>query len=164
MADLWNTIVQSNTFNFAILVIIIAAVFIKIDISGIIEKIKNDAAFAIENAKSEKENAQKELITAQKTAANTDNEVKERLENAEINARNLTGQILKTTEEQLKHIEENVQRVLSAEEKNLSLKLTQGAVVDSMGLAKQNIEARLNQELHEKFIDASLNELDKVKL
>ena len=131
MADLWNTIVQSNTFNFAILVIIIAAVFVKIDIAGIIEKIKNDAAFAIENAKSEKENAQKELITAQKTAANTDNEVKERLENAE---------------------------------KNLSLKLTQGAVVDSMELAKQNIETRLNQELHEKFIDASLNELDKVKL
>ena len=42
MAEFWNLLVQSNTFNFAILVIIIAVVFAKIDLPGIIEKIKKD--------------------------------------------------------------------------------------------------------------------------
>lgn len=166
MADFWNLIVESNTFNFAILVIILAVVFAKIDLPGIIEKIKNDVARAIENAKQEKENAEIELKTARKTAANTDNEVAEQLKNAENNAQNLSKGIMKNTEIQVENIKANVLRVISAEEKNLSSKLTQQAVNSSIERARQNIIDKLNenQSLHEKFIDDSINEIDKVQL
>lgn len=166
MAEFWNLIVQSNTFNFAILVIIIAVVFAKIDLPGIIEKIKNDVARAIENAKQEKENAEKDLKTAQKTAANTDNEVAEQLKTAENNAQNLSQGIMKNTELQIENIKSNILKVINAEEKSLSAKLTQNTVNNSIELAKQNIINKLNEnpDLHNKFIDDSINEIDRVQL
>lgn len=166
MAEFWNLIVQSNTFNFAILVIIIAVVFAKIDLPGIIEKIKNDVARAIENAKQEKENAEKDLKTAQKTAANTDNEVAEQLKTAENNAQNLSQGIMKNTGLQIENIKSNILKVINAEEKSLSAKLTQDTVNNSIELAKQNIINKLNEnpDLHNKFIDDSINEIDRVQL
>ena len=166
MTDFWNLIVESNTFNFAILVIILAVVFVKIDLPGIIEKIKNDVARAIENAKKEKENAEIELKSAQKTAANTDNEVAQQLKTAEDNAQNLAQGIMKNTETQMENIKSNILRVITAEEKNLSSKLTQEAVDNSIELAKQNIINKLNENksLHEKFIDDSINEIGRVQL
>ena len=166
MTDFWNLIVESNTFNFAILVIILAVVFVKIDLPGIIEKIKNDVAKAIENAKKEKENAEIELKSAQKTAANTDNEVAQQLKTAEDNAQNLAQGIMKNTETQMENIKSNILRVITAEEKNLSSKLTQEAVDNSIELAKQNIINKLNENksLHEKFIDDSINEIGRVQL
>lgn len=166
MAEFWNLIVQSNTFNFAILVIIIAVVFAKIDLPGIIEKIKNDVARAIENAKQEKENAEKDLKTARKTAANTDNEVAEQLKTAENNAQNLSQGIMKNTELQIENIKSNILKVINAEEKSLSAKLTQDTVNNSIELAKQNIINKLNEnpDLHNKFIDDSINEIDRVQL
>lgn len=166
MTDFWNLIVESNTFNFAILVIILAVVFVKIDLPGIIEKIKNDVAKAIENAKKEKENAEIELKSAQKTAANTENEVARQLKAAEDNAQNLAQGIMKNTEAQMENIKSNILRVITAEEKNLSSKLTQEAVDNSIELAKQNIINKLNENksLHEKFIDDSINEIGRVQL
>lgn len=166
MAEFWNLLVQSNTFNFAILVIIIAVVFAKIDLPGIIEKIKNDVTRAIENAKQEKENAEKDLKNAQKTAANTDNEVAEQLKTAENNAHNLSQGIMKNTELQIENIKSNILKVINAEEKSLSAKLTQNTVNNSIELAKQNIINKLNEnpDLHNKFIDDSINEIDRVQL
>ena len=60
MVDFWNLIVQSNTFNFAILAIIIAIVCVKIDLPNVIEKIREEVSLAIENANSEKQSAEKE--------------------------------------------------------------------------------------------------------
>ena len=42
LANFWNTIVQTNTFNFAILVLIFAIVFKKIKVGDILENLKED--------------------------------------------------------------------------------------------------------------------------
>lgn len=164
MADFWNLIVQSNTFNFAILLIIIAVIFNKINLPVIIEKIRTQVASAIENAKLEKQNAEKELRSAKKAVKNTDNEVQDKLTSAKQTAENLTEQIAKNTEEQIKHIEENVLRVIAAEEKKMSTSLTQQTIEKSVAKAKENIVARLDKNLHERFIEAAINEIDRVKL
>ena len=166
MTEFWNLIVESNTFNFAILVIILAIVFTKIDLAGIIEKIKNDISTAIENAQQEKETAAKELQSAQKTAANTDNEIAEQLKNAQENAKNLTRGIIKNTETQVENIKTNVMRSIMAEEKKLSNELTRQTLQSSIEQAKQNIIQKLNENssLHEKFIEDSINEIDGVEL
>ena len=61
MTNFWNIIVQSNTFNFAILLIMIAIVLVKLDIISIIEKIRQSVISKIENANFAKEDAQKQL-------------------------------------------------------------------------------------------------------
>lgn len=164
MADFWNIIVQSNTFNFAILVILLAIVFAKIDLPGIIEKIKNEVASSIENAKKERLNAEEELKSAEEKAGKTDSEVKLQLQNAENNAKNLADNILKNTDENIKRIEDNIKKVILAEERNLSTKLTQETLNKAVDLAKQNILSKLDADMHQKLLDDSINEIDKVNL
>ena len=164
MADFWNIIVQSNTFNFAILVILLAIVFAKIDLPGIIEKIKNEVASSIENAKKERLNAEEELKSAEEKAGKTDSEVKLQLQNAENNAKNLADNILKNTDENIKRIVDNIKKVILAEERNLSTKLTQETLNKAVDLAKQNILSKLDADMHQKLLDDSINEIDKVNL
>ena len=166
MADFWNLIVQSNTFNFAILAIIIAVIFVKIDLPNIIEKIRKDVASDIENADLEKHNAQNELKKAKKVAKTTDLEVEAKLKVAKESAALLTNQINQNTDEQVKQIYENIKRVVTTEEKKISAKLSIETIDEAIALAKQNIIDKLktDSKLHEKFIEDSINELDKVKL
>lgn len=166
MTDFWNIIVQSNTFNFAILVVILAVIFVKIDLPGIIEKIRINVSSAIENAQKEKNDAHKELNSARKTVKNTDLEVDEKLKGAKLNAKTLSDEILSHAQQQIKHIEENVNKVIEAEEKKLSGQLLQGVVQSSVELAEKNIIdiLKANPELHEKFLEDSISEISKVKL
>ena len=69
---IWDIIVKSNTFNFAILVIIFAIAASKLNLGEKIEHIKSEIIKSIENAKSEKENAVKFLQKAQSDVANLD--------------------------------------------------------------------------------------------
>ena len=73
---------------------------------------------------------------------------------------------MKNTELQIENITSNILKVINAEEKSLSAKLTQDTVNNSIELAKQNIINKLNEnpDLHKKFIDDSINEIDRVQL
>lgn len=61
LANFWNIIVESNTFNFAVLLLIFAILYKKLNISNTVEKIKQDVINTINNAKTEKENAKTNL-------------------------------------------------------------------------------------------------------
>lgn len=84
LTEFWNLIVQSNTFNFAILLLIFAIVFKKINLTAMIEKMKDSIIVMIENANNERENAKNELETAQKAVENLENEINEQIHRAEI--------------------------------------------------------------------------------
>ena len=64
------------------------------------------------------------------------------------------------------NIEKNIDKVVSIEEKKISNLLTEKTSLASIELAKQHIEKMLEQnpELHNKFIQNSIDELDKVKI
>ncbi len=166
MVDFWNLIVQSNTFNFAILAIIIAIVCVKIDLPSVIEKIREEVSLAIENANSEKQSAEKELKKTKKLVKNTDLEVTEKLEHAKKNANLLSSEIKKNTDLAIQQIKENVDRIIQAEEKKINAGITQETIQSSIELAKRNIIDKLvsNPELHNEFIEKSIKELEKIEL
>lgn len=166
MTDFWNLIVQSNTFNFAILAIIIAIVCIKIDLPNIIEKIRDEIALAIENANYEKQTAEKELRKTKKIVKNTDLEVNEKIDHAKKSAKLISDEIKKNTELSIQHIKDNIDRVIQAEEKKITAELTHNTIQSSVELAKKNIVDKLNNniDLHNKFIEKSIQELDKIEL
>ena len=164
MVNFWNHIVETNTFNFIIMVVIFVIIFQKINISKIIQKIQEGVANAINNAQKEKQNADKALKDAKKTVKNTDAEIEENINTAKKNAKNLASEIKKYSDEQISHLRENIGRVVSAEEKKLSSKLQQGTIVESINLARENIINKLAEDpkLHEKLIEESIKELDKI--
>ena len=159
MTNFWNIIVETNTFNFAILAIIIAVVLTKINIPELTEKIRKEIAKQIENAQLDKQNAQKEFKSAKRITKNTDNEVSEKLQGAKNNAKLLSDEIKKNTKEQVQSINANIERVISSEEKKMSAKLKSEAMKNAIELARQDITNKLDIELHEKLIEQSIKEL-----
>ncbi len=161
MAEFWDIIVKTNTFNFAILMIIFAVIFVKLNVPQILENIKNDIASTINNARFEKDLAEKELRKTTKLVKNTDNEVEEKLNIAKTNAKTLVNNINKTTKEQIKHIENNIARVIDSEEKKVNSELSTKTVNSAIQLAKETIINNLKKDktLHTKFLDKSIEEL-----
>ena len=163
---IWDIIVKSNTFNFAILVIILAIVASKLNLGEKIEHIKNAIIKSIDNAKSEKENAAKFLEKTQKDVANLDNEVQDRLDKADVQAKNTARQILDAAGEKASRYEGGISRAIEAEEKTATASLSKQTAKASIELAKAHIKNILasNPELHTKFINESIDELDRIKL
>ena len=164
LANFWNIIVKSNTFNFAVLLLIFAILFKKLNVSALVEKIKQDIINTINNAKAERENAKNKLYDAQKSIEHIEEEIKQRLDEASLRGEGIAKQIAANADEQVKLIEKNIARVINAEEKTLSAKITEKTLKASIELAKQHIKNTLvnNPELHNKFIDESIDNIDRV--
>ncbi|CDE61591.1 aTP synthase F0 B subunit [Fusobacterium sp. CAG:439] len=164
LANFWNIIVKSNTFNFAVLLLIFAFLFKKLNVSALVEKIKQDIINTINNAKAERENAKNKLYDAQKSIEHIEEEIKQRLDEASLRGEGIAKQIAANADEQVKLIEKNISRVINAEEKTLSAKITEKTLKASIELAKQHIKNTLvnNPELHNKFIDESIDNIDRV--
>lgn len=164
MAEFWDIIVKTNTFNFAILVIIFAVIFVKLNVPQILENIKNDIASTINNARAEKDLAEKELRKTTKLVKNTDKEVEEKLSIAKTNAKTLTNDINKNTKNQILHIESNITKVIDSEEKKVNSELSSKTVNSAIDLAQKTIIQNLKKDknLHLKLLDKSLDELRNI--
>mgnify|MGYP005762544791 CR=1 FL=1 len=164
LLNFWKLIVESNTFNFVVLILIFAILFKKINLADTIEKIRLDIVRTIENVKKEQQDAKSKLANAQKAIEHIDDDIKERLNEAGKRAESISKQILENTDNQVALIEKNIERVISAEEKTISASLAQKTVKSSVELAKKQIIEMLesNPELHKKYIDESIANIDKV--
>ena len=164
MGNFWNHIVETNTFNFIVMVVIFVIIFQKINLSSLIQKIQENVVTAISNAQKEKADADKALKNAKKAVKNTDLEIEESIKTAKSNAKNLASEIKKYSDEQISKLKESIDIVIGAEEKKFSAKLQGDTLTESIKLAKENIIQKLadNPKLHEKLLDESIKELDKI--
>ncbi len=159
--NFWKLIVESNTFNFAVLLLIFALLFKKLNISDTVEKIKQNIIKSIEDAKLEREQAKQKLTEAQNSVEHVEEEIKERLQDASIRAKGLAKQIQNETSLKVKLIEKNIERVIEAEEKTLSSQMSDKALQSAISLAKEHITKTLaeNPDLHNKLIEESIGEI-----
>lgn len=164
LANFWNIIVESNTFNFAILLLLFAILYKKLNVTNVVEKIKQGIINSINNVKEEQAKAKTRLAQAQKSIENIDEDIAKQLEEASQRAEGLANQILSNTNNKVQLIEKNVERVISAEEKTLSAQMTEKTLNASIELAKKHIISTLenNQDLHNKFIDESIQNIDRI--
>lgn len=164
ISSIWNTIVTSNTFNFIIFVLILAWVFKKIDINKIITSLQKKIIKIIEDAKKEKEEALDSLSKAEKAVENLSEELKTIVNDAQKSAEVISSKILSEAQKQIESIEANATKVIEAEEKLLISKLTKNTSKASVDMAKSHIVKTLEDTptLHEKYINESIDELDRL--
>ena len=170
MADLssitriWNLLVESNTFNFIIFVSLLAMLFHKINIKGIIGSIQEKVIKVIEEAKSTQKEAEDALLLAEKSIANLDNELKVIVSEAEKSAETIGKKILSEAEKQLENIDNNAKKVIEAEEKLIASTLRKNTSLASVEKAKAHIKNVLSEapSLQEKYINESIDELDRL--
>lgn len=159
--NFWNAILESNTFNFAILLLIFSILYKKLNVSSLVENLKSEVVKRIEDAKQERLQASQKLKDAQKSVENLDNEIKSQLSDATQKAENLSKQIISSAEEKVQQIKTNIQKVIEGEEKTLSARLNEKVLKSAIELAKERIKNELdaNPQLHEKFITESIGEI-----
>ena len=80
--NIWDIIVKTNTFNFAVLVLIFAIVVKKANIGVAVEKIKDGIIEAIKNAEDALKSAKSELSEAQKSVKNLEKDTKNIIDDA----------------------------------------------------------------------------------
>lgn len=159
--EIFDIIVKSNTFNFIIMMLIIFVVAKKLNLSQTLKNTKNEIISKIEYSQSEKNEAQEELSKAKIAFENVETEVAEKIETAKADSKNLANEILNAAQGKIKQIEDNALKVIEAEEKTISARLTAKAAKESTELAIENIKNLLkeNPQLHEKFVIQSIREL-----
>ena len=86
------------------------------------------------------------------------------MKDAANRAEGIAKQISADTDEKVKLIEKNIERVIGAEEKTISAKMTEKTLNASVELAKRHIQGLLdgNPDLHNKFIDESIENLGRI--
>lgn len=166
LIHIWNTIVASNTFNFVVMLFILGWVVKKFALKSSLENLQNKVEQTIQTSEKEKEIGILTLENAQKSVENLDDEIAENLDQAKSQAENLAKEILEKAENKVKQFELNIEKAVVSEEKQISARLMSDTAKKSSELAKDKIEKLLEDhpELHEKFINESLTELDRIEL
>lgn len=164
ISHIWHVFVITNTFNFLIFAAIIIWIFKKINAKAIIDSLHAKVVETIETAKKTKEEAHGHLKEVEKSVENLPEVLNSILQDASKSAEVIEKKLLEDAQKQVEHIRVNAEKVIEAEEKMLTSKLTKKASKASVELAKSHIQTALekNPQLHEKYINDSIEELDRL--
>ncbi len=163
---LWDIIVKSNTFNFAILLLIFAVLSNKLNLSEKLENLREAVAKTIEDAQLKKEVAAKFLSGARQDVEHLDEEVEKRISKAKENASAISEEILKEAGVKAKKFETGISKRIETEEKKISTTLSKQTASAAVELAKDHIKNILenNRDFHRKLINESIEEIDRINL
>jgi len=157
---------ESNTINFIIMLVILGWIVKKVNLGKSFDKSVSEVEVGIKRSDEEKAHSEVLFNEADALMKKLPEDVKTLEKNAAEKAEVFKQQIEENTQAAIFNLGKNVDRTLAIEEKKISNILTDKTSVASVELAKKHIINMLkyNQELHNHFIQNSLDELDKVKL
>ena len=166
MSEIWNDILQSNLFNFVLMLFVLAWIFKKFNIADKLEQGRKNIEDRIILSNLEKEKSITNLYAAQAETENVSKKVFEILDRSEKNAL-ITGQkLVDEAIEQSKNIEDTVKKTEESEIKSLNDTLREKTARAAIKLAQNRVETELknNRDLHMKFINESIDALKGVEL
>ena len=166
MSDFWHLLLQSNIFNFIIVVAIIVYLFKKFNIKQKIEKLTNEIKSYVDESEKEKIDAEKELRNINNKIEKLPLEIDNINRSADNSVKSLSEKIHAETETQKQDILNNAERLLNLETKKFKSKLVNILSEKSVELVVENTIKQLNsnRELHKKYIDNAISELDRINL
>jgi F0F1-type ATP synthase membrane subunit b/b' len=157
---------ESNLFNFAILVGILWFCAVRFNLMNILVSAQNKVIQSIEEVKLRKSDSEKALNDAQSAISTLGKEINDINSNAEDNANILYNKIIEDANVQADHISKNADKTILAEEKQIVANLIKDFSKVSIEKSKENVINMLNnnQEMHERYINESIDKLDGLKL
>ena len=166
IGHIWNIIVTSNTFNFAVMLIILGMIFKKFNIMQGLENSIQKVIDSIEKSKAERQSAKDKLAAANELVKNLDNEIAQQLNSAHEQGEILHANISNDTQNRITNIENSIERIVRSEEKTVSAALAKKTAAAAVSTAENHIKTILktSPELHDRYIRESIEELDRIHL
>lgn len=166
MENILITLAKTNTVNFLLMAAILYLIIKKMNISSSLKKGVDNVINSIKNSEQEKENSQNLVDSAAATMSKLPEQIKEIEKFSEQKTEVFKKQLEESSKKSIENIKQNVQKVVAIEEKKISNHITSETVADSIEASKNNIIEMLKDKpnLKYKFIDKSLEELDRIQL
>ena len=166
MENILITLAKTNTVNFLLMAAILYLIIKKMNISSSLKKGVDNVINSIKNSEQEKENSQNLVDSAAATMSKLPEQIKEIEKFSEQKTEVFKKQLEESSKKSIEDIKQNVQKVVAIEEKKISNHITSETVADSIEASKNNIIEMLKDKpnLKYKFIDKSLEELDRIQL
>ena len=164
--NILKELATSNTINFAIMAILLGVIIKKLHFSTAFEKSIEAIKNQISNSETEKANSSKILGKNKDLIEKLPNELEEMEKTSQSKLTAFEEKIEDNTRKTIENLVLSTDRIKSIEEKKVSNLLTQSTSKEALELAKNRICELLenNPEMHNDFIQQSIDELDKVKI
>lgn len=164
--NILKELATSNTINFAIMAILLGVIIKKLHLSTAFEKSIEAIKNQISNSETEKANSSKILGKNKDLIEKLPNELEEMEKTSQSKLTAFEEKIEDNTRKTIENLVLSTDRIKSIEEKKASNLLTQSTSKEALELAKNRICELLekNPEMHNDFIQQSIDELDKVKI
>lgn len=162
--EIFKYILESNIINFLIMVWLLCILCKKFELSSILSKSVDAVEDYIEKSKCEKQNSVKKIKEAQdlmdKLPSQVDEIEKFTKQKTDVFKKQLEENTLKT----IQKVENNIEKIKNIDEKKTSNAIMERSFYMSIEKAQSDIINMLKSDpnLHNKFIDESLNELEKI--
>ena len=164
LSNIWDIILESNTFNFLVFVIIFAFLFKKINIAEMISGLQSKIEQTVEDSSIAKEESQKSLKSAQKRIEHLESETEKIIKDADEAANIIAEKIVAGADSQIDIIEKNADKAIQNDIQKTKKRLSNIAANDAIKLLENNVKNQLNENLHKAFIDEALTELKGINL
>jgi len=161
-----NYILHSNVINFILMLIVIGFICKKINVAQKIEDIRFGIEKKVTTSDDEKKQSENELKNIETSLENLDTELENILKKADETVVGIQEIAKKEVEKTILKAEDNSKRILNLEEKKIRQDLSDEFGIEALEKAKNNLFSNLdnNADLHNKFIDESIAELDRLEI
>ena len=166
MESILITLAKSNTINFLLMAGFLYWILKKMNVSSSLKKGVDNVENTIKAAEQEKANSKNLVNEASATMNKLPDQIKEIEKFSEQKTEAFKKQLEESSKKSIENIKHNVEKVIAIEEKKNSNAVTSETVTTSIEESKNNILEMLKNKpnLKYKFIDKSLEELDRIQL
>lgn len=163
LSEIISYINETNIVNFIIMLGILFWLVKKFNLTSMIEKSVSNIKNNIEESENTKNRSQKKHELSILRLEKLPSKIKDIEVFNEQKKKIYEEKTEKTTQASIENIKKNTDKIIKIEEKKISACLTEVTIQNSIDKARWDIIERLknNSQLHEDFIDSSLEELEK---
>lgn len=162
----WSNILNSNAFNFAVMVLFFAILIKYLKLPEKIENQRADIQQTVEASDNMKKAAKEALEKVEKSLETLPAEIDKILENANNASKAFEAKSKEEIEKLVLSIKETANRQVAAEEKQAQSVLSKNIGKASVDIANRQVKTAFNNnsELHRKFISDFINSIDKLEV
>jgi len=162
--SLLETIFHSNVINFALVLAILYWLIRKFNLMASIDRKQQEIVASVKKSEEEKALQEQNLYKARNEIQNVSSEVENIINEANKIASGIVDRIKTDAEVQVKEIEHKKLKTIDAHKQGVTSKLSKDVAKAAFIIAEDHIKQALNEELHNKFINDFIDNLDNIKV
>jgi len=164
ISEIWTLIVKTNTFNFIFLVLILGGICKLAKVGTLLSNAQNKVKTDIDTSEKTKEASIEELEKTKESIKNLQNEIDDIFDKSKENAENFKRKTAQEIEIQQQQIMDAASKTAQSEQTKLVSSLSTKTALAVVEVVKNHLIDVLakNPKYHQKFIEESIQKLDRL--